>query len=271
MSYVRQLWFLEPAAFVITLICAACFATTERRKCDFLLFASLFTLPFTLLKSFLLIYLAHNRPERIDLYLNRIDAFVGHPANHVAMFLAHHQWLRFITRIDYDMSQSFAALTLVTVVAFQGIKEARRALVLFVTCAACSLPFYWMFPASGPIFSLPKFPAVYMGSVHLITDTNSVPNCIPSIHFATALLITYFLWPWKVGRVIGCFHIVATIFATLGLGEHYAIDLVLAVPYIWAIVTITNAVLDTGKQFTWQTAWNEATSDSAMGGMTKSS
>jgi len=59
----------------------------------------------------------------------------------------------------------------------------------------------------------------------------SVTNGMPSIHFSTALLIAWALWRWKWGRVFGIAFAIATMVATLGSGEHYLCDLVMAVPY----------------------------------------
>ena len=42
-----------------------------------------------------------------------------------------------------------------------------------------------------------------------------------------------FLWHWRLGKVIGIVFLVLTVVATLGSGEHYAFDLICAVPYTW--------------------------------------
>jgi hypothetical protein len=76
----------------------------------------------------------------------------------------------------------------------------------------------------GPAFLAP----MHMPDVRL--------NAMPSLHTAWALLI---FWRTRRNRfairaVAGLF-LLLTLLATLGLGEHYVIDLVVAVPYVVAV------------------------------------
>jgi membrane-associated phospholipid phosphatase len=66
-------------------------------------------------------------------------------------------------------------------------------------------------------------------------------NTTPSGHVAWALLLFWFAYRYcrkSVAVIFGAI-LFLTIIATLGLGEHYVIDLIVAVPYaaaIWALV-----------------------------------
>jgi hypothetical protein len=55
---------------------------------------------------------------------------------------------------------------------------------------------------------------------------------MPSLHLAGALVIWWNsrLWP-RWGRLLAGFFLWATIFSTLALGEHYLVDLVVALPF----------------------------------------
>ena len=60
------------------------------------------------------------------------------------------------------------------------------------------------------------------------------PNCIPSLHISTALLMAYF----SAGRTraMAIAFSLATAVATIVTGEHYLVDLLLAIPFSAAVV-----------------------------------
>jgi hypothetical protein len=59
---------------------------------------------------------------------------------------------------------------------------------------------------------------------------------MPSLHLVVALLVAASVWPlgWSL-RIAGVAFIALTVLATLGFGEHYAIDLLLAIPFAAAV------------------------------------
>jgi len=84
-----------------------------------------------------------------------------------------------------------------------------------------ALPFFLLFPACGPIW----------------INVRSAPrNCIPSMHMVWVLLLWYYSPRWL--RPLAVFVVMLTAAATLGLGEHYVIDLIVAVPYSLLIVCL---------------------------------
>ena len=61
-------------------------------------------------------------------------------------------------------------------------------------------------------------------------------NCMPSLHLASALAVWWNSRLWaRWGRMLAGLFLCATIFATLALGEHYLVDLVVAVPFTMAL------------------------------------
>ena len=67
-----------------------------------------------------------------------------------------------------------------------------------------------------------------------VGDPHAARDCMPSMHFTWALLF----WWYSRGRVRKLMAVFAwvTAAATLGLGQHYWIDLVAAVPFTVAVV-----------------------------------
>ena len=111
---------------------------------------------------------------------------------------------------------------------------------LLVTNACIGFSLYFLFPAMGPKYAFPSFPerpaAVHPAAMLI----SGLPNAMPSLHFGGALLIYWLSAPWKwLSRLTGAFAAL-TALATLGLGEHYLVDLVVAAPYALAIVALSS-------------------------------
>ena len=61
-------------------------------------------------------------------------------------------------------------------------------------------------------------------------------NSLPSLHFAWALLILWSLKPGqRLARLLAVLFVIATVLATLGSGEHYLVDLIVAVPFATSV------------------------------------
>jgi len=106
---------------------------------------------------------------------------------------------------------------------------------LFGAKALVGFWLYFLFPAMGPRHAFPSFPTP-AGAVHsAAVALTGVPNAMPSLHFAAALLVCWLSKPWKWFYPITTTFAVLTGLATLGLGEHYVVDLVVAFPYALAI------------------------------------
>jgi hypothetical protein len=106
------------------------------------------------------------------------------------------------------------------------------------------LPLYATCPAAGPVY---LFRDAYPNAVPLLTQPHAVYlqpgtelNTTPSGHLTWALLLFWFTFRYCRKRVAAVFAILAALIAisTLGLGEHYVIDLVLAFPFTAAVWSI---------------------------------
>lgn len=131
--------------------------------------------------------------------------------------------------------------------AVQLRKKARpqvNILSVFFLTGVIGYVLYNFYPAAGPIYwpdhGFPKsIPPISTLSVAPIILTGAVRNAMPSLHTAWALL----LWwnsrgytPWVRGAA--GLYLGVILFSTLALGEHYLIDLIVAVPFAVAIQAI---------------------------------
>ena len=104
----------------------------------------------------------------------------------------------------------------------------------------CAL--YFVMPGLGPAVA---FDAIYPGG---LPDPAAVPlalfpssvaeprNAMPSLHTTWAFLIAIIAWRLgRAPRVVGALNLAATVISTLGLREHYVVDLVVAVPFTVAV------------------------------------
>jgi hypothetical protein len=92
---------------------------------------------------------------------------------------------------------------------------------------------YLFYPAAGPAYA---FPAVFpkltpvLGGLH--PQMIAAPaNAMPSLHMSAALLIWWNAKHWRFARYFALAFLALTLLATIGLGEHYCTDLIVAAPY----------------------------------------
>jgi hypothetical protein len=128
-----------------------------------------------------------------------------------------------------------------------------KPLLILATAGVLGYALYFVFPAAGPLYVAgPNFPwsphpfaALRQMHPHLIALPTRAPrNAMPSLHMAWALLLWFNSRPFsRVARALAVGFVVVTMAATLGTGEHYLIDLVVALPFsvavqaVWAFVS----------------------------------
>jgi hypothetical protein len=112
---------------------------------------------------------------------------------------------------------------------------------LFIAVGVVGSLLYNALPACGPVYMFgPKFPhnlpAVSDLTIQPVTLAGHPRNAMPSLHFVCALL----LW-WnaaalpRVWRILAAGFLAMTFLGTIGFGEHYLVDLVVAVPFAVAM------------------------------------
>jgi hypothetical protein len=117
--------------------------------------------------------------------------------------------------------------------------RAVSAMIAFLVTGPVGVVFYNLFPAVGPIhIFLSQFPWKPIPAdqvTRLLLEPITVAglrNCMPSLHMGWVLLAWWYSRGLSVSeRGIALAFVVFTVFATMGTGEHYLIDLVVAFPF----------------------------------------
>ncbi len=189
--------------------------------------------------STLLEWTAAAHPKVLDLYLYSFDASLG-------------------LQLPFLVGQEFAmwpSLRLVSVLFYIGLaipialiyagrllrlrERAVPSFVAFLATGPMGILFYNLFPALGPAHlfgqQFPWRPLLTSQVSRLFVEPVRIPgppNAIPSLHMAWVLLIWWYsrgLSWWE--RGVAFAFLAFTVLATLGTGEHYFVDLVVAFPF----------------------------------------
>ena len=178
-------------------------------------------------------------PQVYDFFLYSFDAsLVWQPGPELGRLFATHPWFRLSSLIVYVG----LALPIALVYGLNLRRKGRAALPVmyaFLITGPVGVIFYNLLPAMGPahVFgkAFPFFVPGYAQAAHLVPTLVALPgprNAIPSLHMGWVLLAW---WNSKglsvVWRLVVLYFVVFTVFATLGTGEHYLVDLIVAYPF----------------------------------------
>ncbi len=189
--------------------------------------------------STLLNYTEALHPKTFDLYLYSVDCSLRVQFSFLlGQMFARYLWLRFAGLLFYIALPLPLALVYAAHVRVRS-KNALPVMLAFLVTGPMGVLFYNMVPATGPVHlfgqSFPWHPLSIPQAMHLVLETAPVKgarNAIPSLHMAWALLAWWNskgLARWI--RVIALAFVMFTVLATLGTGEHYFVDLVVAFPF----------------------------------------
>jgi hypothetical protein len=118
-----------------------------------------------------------------------------------------------------------------------GERQPVALLGLFLSMMVVGAALYTIYPAVGPKHAFAQlYPMNAPPLKQIVLQPMTVPddprNCMPSLHLAGALAVWWNSRPCpRWGRTLAALLLCATIFSTLALGEHYLVDLVVAVPF----------------------------------------
>jgi len=178
-------------------------------------------------------------PKTLDLYLFSFDASL-------------HLQLAFLLGQAYAMWPWFKVIGLTIYIALpipiamvyagqllRGKEKAFPGMTAFLITGPIGILFYNLFPALGPVHifqqGFPWHPLTTAEASHLFLEAiavKGVQNAIPSLHISWVLLAWWYSRGLSaVERSIALTFVVFTAFATLGTGEHYFVDLVVAYPF----------------------------------------
>jgi hypothetical protein len=118
-------------------------------------------------------------------------------------------------------------------------EKAIPSFVAFLATGPVGILFYYLFPALGPVHvfgqAFPWHPLPPAQAARLLAEPialSGAPNAIPSLHMAWVLLVWWYsrgLSWWE--RAVAFAFLFFTVLATVGTGEHYFVDLVVAFPF----------------------------------------
>jgi hypothetical protein len=205
----------------------------DRKRTEKLFMAGLFASIATFISLRVAAFLSNFCRLKYDLYAYWVSArFLGEPSFYIGRMAGRHLWLQVAIDCGYGLPAAMMLGTFAVYLWLRPDAEAMRVIELFILNPLLALPIYLMFPVCGPAYAFPGFPYHVPSNItpHPMT-IDAAPNGIPSVHTSTALLVLWLLRHWWWGRAAGGLFLVLTVLATLGLGEHYLIDLVLAAPY----------------------------------------
>jgi hypothetical protein len=218
-------------------------------------FASLALVCFGWVIPPLLSAVATANPKGFDLYLNSFDASLHFQPSFLvgAAFL---KWsaLRKVSVLCY-MGINCLCMLVFSDQLLQDVKRAQSILFGFFCSGPIGILFYNLFPARGPVYLFgdyfPLRPLTLSAIQHIHLEPVAVfgfPNAMPSLHMTAALLgLWYSRGASRPVRLIAQAFVVFTVLSTLGTGEHYLADLVVASPFslmIFAIFPLRAAWVD---------------------------
>jgi spermidine synthase len=156
-----------------------------------------------------------------------------------------------VLTLTYNVAPPFCFLAVAIKQLYERRLHVASAILTWVVLTACAWVSYHAFPIAGPKYvfgmgfedGLKHYATL---PLKMIAVAFAPRNGMPSMHFGWLLTISI-LW-WRSGtawwsRAIMIVLTVLTILATLCLGEHYVVDLIVAVPFVLASIALcTTAV-----------------------------
>jgi len=179
-------------------------------------------------------------PKVLDLYLLSFDFSLRYPISFATgKLLLTWPALRFVCMLFYIGLPLPLALVFAAKLR-QGVNRAMPVMLAFLVTGPVGVFFYNLIPGIGPSHLVgamfPLNPPPIHDIMRLKLESVLMPpgprNAIPSLHMAWVLLVWWAsrgLASWI--RVVALAFVGFTILATMGIGEHYFVDLVVAFPF----------------------------------------
>jgi hypothetical protein len=194
-------------------------------------------------------------PKTFDLFLYSFDGSLRVQFSFLmGQLFWTHLWLRFVCLVIYIALP--LPLALVYAAQLRQKREAAFAVMLaFLVTGPVGVLFYNMLPAIGPAHLFGASYPFHPPAIADVMKMNVVPilrtgvrNAMPSLHTAWVLLVWWNsrgLARWV--RAIAMLFLVLTVMATLGTGEHYFVDLVVAFPFALMVQALCSYALPFGS------------------------
>ncbi len=178
-------------------------------------------------------------PKTLDMFLYSFDASMGvQPSFKAGQFVLRSRWLTRIALLFYLA----LPIPVMLVYAQQLVRRRSAAMAVFLgffMAGPVAVVFYNLFPACGPIYlfgsRFPFAPPTGLQFKEMLVQpllVSGARNAFPSLHLAWAVLAWWYaegLSHWT--KLFLLLFLAGTVLSTLGLGEHYFIDLIAAFPF----------------------------------------
>jgi PAP2 superfamily len=185
-------------------------------------------------------------PKTLDLYLLSFDASLRVQLAFVAgQFYSRFPWLHVLALIAYvGLAIPIAVVYVGRLVRFK--EGAFPSMLAFLITGPLGILFYNLFPVCGPhslfgqAFPFHPLPVADLRRLALeAVPIAGARNAIPSLHMTWTLLAWYYSkgLSWT-ERIVAFAFLAFTVVATLGTGEHWFVDLVVAFPFALMIQAI---------------------------------
>jgi len=230
----------------------------ERRTAVFTLFPCIIFLAAGWTGPAMLAWTGKRQPLVLDLNLYSFDASL----NIQFPFLVGQLFHRYVPLLIVAVVV-YAGLPILIGLTYAGclMSDRKRALACFIALVIVGpvgVIFYNLFPGVGPAYlfggNFPWHPPTIEQARHIQVQPIAIAglrNAMPSLHAAWVYIAFWFsrnLSRWEKG--LAGFFLVSTLLATLGTGEHYIIDLVVALPFTLFILALTKwLVTGNGRMF----------------------
>jgi hypothetical protein len=190
-------------------------------------------------------------PKTYDLYLYAFDGSFGfQPSFLLAKGLAASSVLRVASVLTYISLPFVMALVYALRLPRGAERPSWDLITMFMLAGLGGWVLYNIVPATGPLHAFradfPWRPLPYSSLPRLFLEmvpvSGEIPrNAIPSLHMAWVILL---FWSSEVlNRAVRYFlaiYLVLTVIATMGMGEHYFVDLVAALPFALAVLLVVS-------------------------------
>ncbi len=179
-----------------------------------------------------LLFEAQRLPLTVDLYLYQMDGRLGfQPSFAIGQLLSKSPWLHRFVEFNYG------AIPIMLIIAYAWSGRGKQLLCASAIAPILALICFVFVPAVGPKYVFPDFPqsAPAISPLPISIPISQARDCFPSMHMAWALFIYLASRKSRNLRWFGAYCALVTIVSTLGLGEHYLIDLIVAFPFALAV------------------------------------
>lgn len=179
----------------------------------------------------------------LDLYLYAFDGSLGfQPSFWMGRLVSGSAAIQELLQVSYTCLPLMIGLVCA---GHLGRGSSGRVLGALASAGVLGYITYFLFPASGPLYFLAgRFPS----APHTLAELRALPlrplewaelsprNAMPSLHATGALLLWLNCRPFSLFyRSLAFLFVLVTLITTLSLGEHYLIDLVVAIPFAVAV------------------------------------